>query len=176
MQPDWSLNVTQSQQCLMFVERTFTLKKRGARSLRHPTTCAQTCVPRKRESCAKHSIVLDQQQCLGAMSCLKGLISCGIVVETVSLCCFRNHFDSVAAVHGDDIFIAGQREEVLQIGALFEKRWRTRDQLTGAGSGDQEELHNLNRTLRWCRDGLAFVSDVRHVRGDLGSSALSRCF
>ena len=94
-------------------------------------------------------------------------------METVSLCCFRDHFDSVAAVHDDDIFIAGHREEVLQIGALFEKRWRTRDQLTGAGSGDQEELHNLNRTLRWCRDGLALVSDVRHVRGDLGSSALS---
>ena len=69
-------------------------------------------------------MVLDQQQCLGAMSCFKGLISCGIVVETVSLCYFRNHFDSVAAVHDDDIFIAGHREEVLQIGALFEKRWK----------------------------------------------------
>ena len=40
----------------------------------------------------------------------QGLVSCGLVVETVSRCCFRHHSGSVAgAVHGDLIFVAGPR-------------------------------------------------------------------
>ena len=47
----------------------------------------------------------------------KGLVSCCLIVGTVSRCCFRNESGSVAgAVHGDDIFIAGPREEVVRIG------------------------------------------------------------
>ena len=57
----WSTKVTQSRRCLMFVERTSTLRKRGTRSPKRPTACPQTCVPRARGSCAKHcSIVLER--------------------------------------------------------------------------------------------------------------------
>ena len=43
------------------------------------------------------------------------------------------------AVHGDDIFGAGLREEVLKLVALLKKRWRTWEQLIGLR--DQQELH-----------------------------------
>ena len=55
---------------------------------------------------------------------------------------------SVGAVHGDDNFVAGLREEVLEIGALLKDRLEIRDQLIGLGSGDQGEFHILNRTLQ----------------------------
>ena len=53
--------------------------------------------------------------------------------STVSRCCFRNQSGSVAgAVHGDDDFVAGPREEVVRMGALLKKRWGTRVQFVGA--------------------------------------------
>ena len=62
----------------------------------------------------------------------KGLVSCGLVVGTVSRCCFRSQLGSVAgAVHGDDIFVAGPREEVLKMWALLNARLETRDQKSG---------------------------------------------
>ena len=97
-----------------------------------------------------------------------------LVVGAVSRCCFRSHSGSVTrAEHGDDIIIAVPRGKVLKIRASLEKRWATRAQLIGAGSDDKKELHVLNRTLRWCRDGLAFAADVRHakeVKEELGLS------
>ena len=49
----------------------------------------------------------------------KGLASCRLIVCTVSWCCFRNESGSVAcAVHGDDILVAGPREEVTKMGAI----------------------------------------------------------
>ena len=105
----------------------------------------------------------------------KGLVSCCLIVGTVSRCCFRNESGSVAgAVHGDDIFIAGPREEVVRIGAMLKKRWETRDQLIGAGSDDRKELHILNRTLRWCKDGLVFAADPRHAREVIDELVLSK--
>ena len=44
----------------------------------------------------------------------------------------------------------------------------------GAGSGDQRELRSLNRTLRWCRDALAFASDVRHAKEVIDELGLTR--
>ena len=88
----------------------------------------------------------------------KGLVSCALVVESVSCSCFRDQSGFVAgAVDGDDTFVAGPREGVLEIGSLLKERWEHRDQLIGPGSDDQKELHVLNRTLRWCRDGLVFL-------------------
>ena len=34
----------------------------------------------------------------------------------------------------------------------------------GLGLGDLKEHHILNRTPRWCRDGLVFAADVRHAK------------
>ena len=53
---------------------------------------------------------------------------------------------------------------VLKIGAQLKQRWETRDQLIGPRNGDKRELHILNRTLRWCKDGLAFAADPRHAK------------
>ena len=40
----------------------------------------------------------------------------------MSRCCFRNESCSVAeAVHGDDIFVAGLRQEKAKIGATLKK-------------------------------------------------------
>ena len=51
-------------------------------------------------------------------------------------------------MHGDDIFVAGSRQDTAKMGTTLKKRWETRDQMIGARPDDQEELHILNRTLR----------------------------
>ena len=84
-----------------------------------------------------------------------------------------NGFGSVAgAVHGDDTLVAGDREEVTQMGEMLKKRWETRDQLIGARSGNLKELHIL--TLRWCKDGLVFAADPRHAREVVNELGLSK--
>ena len=109
----------------------------------------------------------DSSSCsiIGGDELRKGLASCRLIVGTVSRCCFRNESTAVAGeVHGDDILVAGPREEVTKMAAILKKRWETCDQLIGARSGDLKELHILNRTLRWCRDELVFTTDPRHAR------------
>ena len=87
----------------------------------------------------------------------KGLVGCSLTVGNVSRCCFHNELCSVAGtVHGDDIFVAGPRQEKSKMGATLKKRWESRDQMIGAKPDDQKELRILNRTLRWCKDGLVF--------------------
>ena len=54
----------------------------------------------------------------------KGLVSCGLSVGIVSRCCFHNESCSVAGtVHGDDIFVAGPRQDVAKMGTTLKKRW-----------------------------------------------------
>ena len=48
------------------------------------------------------------------------------------------------------------------MGATLGKRWETRDQMIGPKPSDQKELCILNRTLRWCKDGLVFAANLRH--------------
>ena len=82
----------------------------------------------------------------------KGLVSCGLTAGTVSRCCFHNELCSVAGtVHGDDIFVAGPRQDTANMGATLEKRWETSDQLIGSKLDDQKELRILYRTLRLSR-------------------------
>ena len=105
----------------------------------------------------------------------KGLANCCLTVGTVSRCCFRNESGSVAGrVHGDDIFVAGRRQDTAKMGATLKKRWETRDQIIGAKHHDQKELHILNRTLRWCKDGLVFAANVRHGREVVDELGLSK--
>ena len=95
----------------------------------------------------------------------KGLISCNLTVGTVSRCCFHNELCSVAGtVRGDDILVAGPRQDIAEMGATLKKRWETRDQMIGPKPDDQEQLRILNRTLRWCKDGLVFAANLRHGR------------
>ena len=45
----------------------------------------------------------------------KGLVSCSLTMGTVSRCCFHNVLCSVAGtVHGDDIFVAGPRQDIMR--------------------------------------------------------------
>ena len=74
-------------------------------------------------------------------------------------------------VHGDDIFVAGPRQDV---GAKLKKRWETRDQMIGSKPVDQKELRILNRTLRWCKDGLVFAANMRHGREVLDELGLNK--
>ena len=95
----------------------------------------------------------------------RGLISCNLTVGTVSRCCFHNKLCSVAGtVHGDDIFVGGPRQDIAKMGATLEKKWETRDQMVGPRPDDQKELRILNRTLRWCKDGLVFAANLKHGR------------
>ena len=91
----------------------------------------------------------------------------------MSRCCFHNESCSVAGtVHGDDIFVAGLRQEKAKMETTLKKRWETRDQMIGPKLVDQKELH-INRTLRWCKDGLVFAATLRHggeVVDELGLS------
>ena len=71
----------------------------------------------------------------------KGLVSCNLTVGTVSRCCFHNELRSVAGtVHGDDIFVAGLRQDISKMGATLKERWETRDQMIGSKLGDQKEV------------------------------------
>ena len=65
-------------------------------------------------------------------------------------------------MHGDDIFVAGPRQETAKMGATLKKRWETRDQMIGPKPDDQKDFRILNRTLRWCKDGLVFAANLRH--------------
>ena len=48
----------------------------------------------------------------------KGLVSCSLTVGTLSRCCFHNELCSVAGtVHGDDMFFAGPRQDMAQMGS-----------------------------------------------------------
>ena len=63
----------------------------------------------------------------------KGLASCNFTVGTVSRCCFHNELRSVVGtVHGDDIFVAGPRQDISKMVATLKKRWETRDQMIGS--------------------------------------------
>ena len=105
----------------------------------------------------------------------KGLVSCSLTVGTVSRCCFHNELCSVAGtVHGDDIFVAGPRQDLAKMGATLKKRWETRDQMIGPKPDDQKELRILNRTLRWCKDGLVFAANLRHGREVVDEMGLSK--
>ena len=46
--------------------------------------------------------------------------------------------------------------------------------MIGAEPHDQRELHILNRTLRWCKDGLVFAANLRHGREVVDEMGLSR--
>ena len=100
----------------------------------------------------------------------QGLVSCNLTVGTVSRCCFHNKVRIVAGtVHGDDMFVAGPRQEMSKRGATLKKRWGTRDQMIGSKLGDQKELRILNRTLRWC-----IAANLRHGREVVDELGLSK--
>ena len=80
----------------------------------------------------------------------------------------------VVTVHGDDIFVAGPRQDTAKMGATLKKRWETRDQMIGPKPDDQRELRILNRTLRWCKDGLVFAANLRHGREVVDELGLSK--
>ena len=46
--------------------------------------------------------------------------------------------------------------------------------MIGARPDDQKELHILNRTLRWCKDGLAFAADLTRAREVVDEMGLSK--
>ena len=55
----------------------------------------------------------------------KGLVSCCLTVGTVSRCCFCSESCSVAGtVHGDDIFVAGPRQDLAKIGSDTQEKMR----------------------------------------------------
>ena len=60
------------------------------------------------------------------------------------------------------------------MGAPLKKRRETRDPMIGSKPGDQKELRILNRTLRWCKDGLVFAANLRHGREVVDELELSK--
>ena len=103
----------------------------------------------------------------------KGLVSCSFTVGTAPSCCFHHELCRVArTVRGDDIFVAGPRQDMAKMGATLKKRWETRDQI-GPKPDDQKELGILNRTLRRCKDGLVFAN-LRHGREVIDELGLSK--
>ena len=93
----------------------------------------------------------------------------------MSRCCFHNELCFVAGtVHGDDIFVAGPRRDIAKMEATLKKRWETRDQMIGPEPSDQKELRILNRTLRWCKDGLVFAANLTHGREVVDEMRLSK--
>ena len=76
-------------------------------------------------SCARRCTELAQVQHRGRDELRKGLVSCSLNVGTVSCCCFHNELCSVAGtVHGDDIFVAGPRQDIAKWGRYSRKDGR----------------------------------------------------
>ena len=95
--------------------------------------------------------------------------------RVVSRCCFHNELRSVAGtVYGDDIFLAGPRQDIAKMGSTLKKRWEPRDQMIGPKPDDQKELRILNRTLRWCKDGIVFAANLRHGREVVDEMGLNK--
>ena len=46
--------------------------------------------------------------------------------------------------------------------------------MIGPKPDDQKELRILNRTLRWCKDGLVFAANLRHGREVVDELELSK--
>ena len=46
--------------------------------------------------------------------------------------------------------------------------------MIGPKPDDQKELRILNRTLRWCKDGLVFAANLRHGREVVDELGLSK--
>ena len=46
--------------------------------------------------------------------------------------------------------------------------------MIGPKPDDQKELRILNRTLRWCKDGLVSAANLRHGREDVDEMGLSK--
>ena len=46
--------------------------------------------------------------------------------------------------------------------------------MVGSTPGEQKELRTLNRTLRWCKDGLVFASNLRQGREVVDELGLSK--
>ena len=74
----------------------------------------------------------------------------------------------------NDISVAGPRQDFAKVWATLKKRWETRDQMIGPKPDDQNELRILNRTLRWCEDGLVFAANLRHGREVVDELGLSK--
>ena len=60
------------------------------------------------------------------------------------------------------------------MGATLKKRLETLDQMIGSKPDDQKELRIVNRTLRWCKDGLVLAANLRHGREVVDELGLSK--
>ena len=103
---------------------------------------------------------------MGRHELRKGLVGCGLSVANVTRCCFRGRSDSVggAVQWLRHLHCWATRESAQDRGVAQRRDGRLVIRSLGLGLGDLKEHHILNRTLRWCRDGLVFAADVRHAK------------
>ena len=73
---------------------------------------------------------------------------------------------TIKRANADDRWkVVSQKEgSSVAVSPLLKKRWETRNQMIGPKPDDQKELCIVNRTLRWCKDGLVFAAKRRHGR------------
>ena len=74
-------------------------------------------------------------------------------------------------MHGGDIFVTGPRQDFAKMVATLKNRWNI---VISSKPDDQKELGILNRTLRWCKDGLVFAANLRHGREVVDELRLSK--
>ena len=109
----------------MFAGRVSTQRRRGTRLRIYLAWFLVACVSHTVGSCARRRT--------------------GFVVEgagqwrSVLWLCLRNFTGPVAGVeHGDGIFVAGPRGDVLQKGAQLKRKLDTRDKMIGAHAGERK--------------------------------------
>ena len=91
----------------------------------------------------------------------KFLESIGGKVGVASTCVYSfGNKDVKAAVHGDDLILSGQPEELEWIRKEFTKRFEIRVQVLSDGNG---EIKILNRIIRKNFGGITIEADPRHV-------------
>ena len=104
-----------------------------------------------------------------------GLISCNFTVGNVSRCCFPFDPRSVAGqCMVTTIFVAAPRQDIAKMGRHSRRYGGPAIKMIGPRPDDLKELRILNRTLRWCKNGLVFAANLRHGRKVVDELGLSK--
>ena len=94
------------------------------------------------------------------------LESFGFSVGLASPCNFNHRkMELTISVHGDDFTAVGPDESLDWFQARMEGKYEVKcDKLGPKGeAGKKPEIRILNRTIRWCEDGISYEPDQRHA-------------
>lgn len=89
---------------------------------------------------------------------------------------YQEEKDLRANIHGDDLTILGEEEDVLWIETQLKKRWTmTRKALLGPEPHHDKAVHDLNRVITWTEEGIELEPDQRHIDLTVAETGMDKC-